>query len=346
MNRYLALTSRGLEQIAKSEIENKLSDVKVEEVSYRKVVFFYDGDIESVTQLRSIEDAFISIGKLDNIGHTRDMLERLTDNIANLDYAPAINLISKLRDLKEFSISSSSVGKRNYTYIEVKDSLSKKLSNKLSFVYDNEKHSVFDIRVFLEHSVAFVAVRIGEKPLHRRPYKLETTKATLRADIAYCMAYLAGIKIEDVVLDPMCGSGSILFEASTFKPKVLLGGDINPEAVEASRKNLEEIKQNLKVELAEWDATKLPLKTESVDKIICNLPFGKQIEIMDVSISVFYDSIAKEFKRVLKDNGRMVLLTSNQTELEKSISKEGLTVENMLETNLNGVVAKIIEVVR
>ena len=142
-------------------------------------------------------------------------------------------------NVNEFSISSSSVGKRNYSYIEVKENLSEKLKNILKLKYDNEKHEVFDIRIFIEHGIALVGVRLGSKPLHRRNYKVETTKATLQADIAYAMSVLAEIKTEDIILDPMCGSGTILIESSTFSPKSILGGDINDEAVNIAQKNNE-----------------------------------------------------------------------------------------------------------
>ena len=215
---YFTLTTRGLEEFAKNEIELKLANSKIKNISYRKVIFSFDGDCKEILKLRSVEDVFYFLGEIENVGHSKDSLNDLTDRICKLDFQKAVDVISNIRsaNVNEFSISSSSVGKRNYSYIEVKENLSEKLKNILKLKYDNEKHEFFDIRIFIEHDKALVGVRLGNKPLHRRSYKVETPKATLQADIAYAMSLLAEITADDIVLDPMCGSGTILIESSTF----------------------------------------------------------------------------------------------------------------------------------
>jgi tRNA (guanine6-N2)-methyltransferase len=340
--KYMVITTRGFEDIAEQDILNKLSDVEIIEKSYRKIIFSYNNSIESILQIRSVEDAFLFIGKLTSIGHTRNDLPDLVSKISSLDFLSAKDIIQTLRTkpLENFSISSSSVGKRNYSYIEVKDHLHSILESKTNLKYENELHQQFDIRIFLEHDVAYVGVRLAEAPLHRRAYKLSTTKATLRADIAYNMCLLADISGKDTVLDPMCGSGTILIEAAVFKPKSLLGGDINSEAVTATESNSKAFDPNLKIDLQVWDAHTLPLQDNSVDKIICNLPFGKQIEVEN--IEEFYKAIFQEFNRVLKPKGKIVILTSYDkiTELLNLFSV--VRVNEIYETNINGEVAQLL----
>lgn len=338
---YFALTTRGLEEFAKNEIELKFANSKIKNTSYRKVIFFFDGDCNEILNLRSVEDVFYFLGEIENVGHSKDSLNDLTDRICKLNFHKALDIISNIREanVHEFSISSSSVGKRNYSYIEVKENLSEKLKNILKLKYDNEKHEAFDIRIFIEHDTALVGVRLGKKPLHRRNYKIETTKATLQADIAYVMSALAEITTHDIVLDPMCGSGTILIESSTFSPKSILGGDINSEAVNIAQKNIRAFNSNLDVEVKEWDANNLPLGDSSVDKIICNLPFGKQIKVS--SISDFYLKIIAEFYRLIKNDGKIILLTSNLEELNNATLKNNLVLQSKYEITLNGEVAYI-----
>jgi tRNA (guanine6-N2)-methyltransferase len=62
--------------------------------------------------------------------------------------------------------------------------------------------------------------------------------------------------------------------------------------------------------LCRWDATRLPLASESVDRIISNPPFGRQLgeahEIADL-----YDAMVREYDRVLRGEGRAVILVSD-----------------------------------
>ena len=62
-------------------------------------------------------------------------------------------------------------------------------------------------------------------PLHRRGYRLETSKAPLREDLAYAMLYAAGWYPRTreqtechykLLLDPMCGSGTIAIEGAAM----------------------------------------------------------------------------------------------------------------------------------
>lgn len=340
--KYMVITTRGFEDIIEQDLNTKLSDLQIIEKSYRKIIFFYEGSINNILEIRSVEDAFLFIAKLDSIGHTRSDLPDLIKKISVLDFSIAKESLQKIRPepISQFSISSSSVGKRNYSYIEVKDGLSKILAPKLGLTYENELHQQFDIRVFLEHESAYIAIRLGRTPLHRRPYKTSTTKATLRADIAYCMALLADISHKDTVLDPMCGSGTILIESSVFEPKSIIGGDINQEAVKISQSNISSYDQTLGIELHTWDTTELPISDNSVNKIICNLPFGKQIEVED--IDQFYQEVFQEFIRVTKSNGKIVILTSYIKTIELIRTCPEIHIKQTFETNLNGEVAQLI----
>lgn len=337
----MVITTRGFEDIIEQELNAKLSDLQIIEKSYRKIIFSYEGSINNILEIRSVEDAFLFIAKLDSIGHTRSDLPDLIKKISGLDFSIAKESLQKIRTepISQFSISSSSVGKRNYSYIEVKDGVSKILAPKLDLIYENELHQEFDIRVFLEHESAYIGVRLGNTPLHRRPYKASTTKATLRADIAYCMALLAEISHKDTVLDPMCGSGTILIESSIFEPKMLIGGDIDPDALEATKANVNSYDTSLDIQLKLWDSTSLPLPDRSVNKIICNLPFGKQIEIED--LDKFYQQVLQEFIRILSTNGKIVILTSHTNTANIVKSFKELSVIQTVETNLNGEVTQL-----
>jgi len=66
------------------------------------------------------------------------------------------------------------------------------------------------------------------------------------------------------------------------------------------------------------DATKLPFKSNTFDVLVTDLPFGKRIG-SHKSNKKLYPSLFEEFSRVLKEKGRMVLLTSEKQLLLNSI---------------------------
>jgi 23S rRNA G2445 N2-methylase RlmL len=58
-----------------------------------------------------------------------------------------------------------------------------------------------------------------------------------------------------------------------------------------------------------WDACSLPLDAASANRIITNLPFGKQIGTHETN-QTLYTKLSQEFRRVLSPNGLLVTLTS------------------------------------
>ena len=71
-----------------------------------------------------------------------------------------------------------------------------------------------------------------------------------------------------------------------------------------------------------WDSTELPLDRESVDRIVCNPPFGEQMLTPELVIPL-YQEAAAEWDRVLRPGGRAVLLVSEFDTLREAVEKYG-----------------------
>jgi tRNA G10 N-methylase Trm11 len=111
----------------------------------------------------------------------------------------------------------------------------------------------------------------------------------------------------------MCGAGTILAERALMGPsQALIGGDIDPRAVRAAVVNLSRLPRAVpEPELHLWDAGRLPLRSGTVDAVVCNLPFGEQLSSHEENVALygrFFDQLA----RVLRPGGRAVLLTSEK----------------------------------
>jgi 23S rRNA G2445 N2-methylase RlmL len=100
---------------------------------------------------------------------------------------------------------------------------------------------------------------------------------------------------------------------------MIYGGDIREEAVGTMASNIG--KKYKPIAIQQWDATQLPLKDEEVDKIVCNLPFGKQIGTHKENVEL-YPRLINEFDRVLKKGGKIVLLTTETTLFEQGLKSK------------------------
>jgi tRNA (guanine6-N2)-methyltransferase len=77
--------------------------------------------------------------------------------------------------------------------------------------------------------------------------------ASLRPTVAAAMVLLSDPRPDDVFLDSMCGGGTLLIERAQFgRYGLLLGGDIEPRALEASRRNIGP--RYRPIQIHHWDA--------------------------------------------------------------------------------------------
>jgi tRNA (guanine6-N2)-methyltransferase len=122
----------------------------------------------------------------------------------------------------------------------------------------------------------------------------------------------------DIFLDPNCGAGTILMERALDRPyERLLGGDINPEAVAATRENFG--KRHKPWTFDKWDAASLPLEDGSVNRVVTNPPWGRQISAGD-NLPAYYKQFIKEIVRVLVPWGRAVILTSERRAMREALA--------------------------
>ncbi|WP_457590279.1 hypothetical protein [Geoglobus sp.] len=123
--------------------------------------------------------------------------------------------------------------------------------------------------------------------------------------IARSLVNISGIK-EGVLLDPMCGTGTILVEAG------LMGLEFM--GVEAYRVIAKGCAVNLRyydlpANVAIGDVRSMGLRDGSVDGIVTDFPYLQSTKSLG-EIRELYSSALAEFERVLKENCRVVFLTN------------------------------------
>lgn len=101
----------------------------------------------------------------------------------------------------------------------------------------------YDVAVHVDviDTLCTVDVVLPHRAMSNRHPRLETHPAGLRANIAYAALRMAGIEEDSTgrVLDPFCGSGTILLEAGDLAPGVeVVGCDWNERAAAGANANL------------------------------------------------------------------------------------------------------------
>lgn len=167
-------------------------------------------------------------------------------------------------------------------------------------------------------------------------------KGELRPEIAYLIGCFSELKNEDVVLEPFCGYGSIPVQlAKKFRFSKLFVSDIDEEKIKmvSEKKQLKD-KENISVSVC--DAFELNhISDKSVDVVISDPPWGFFEDIGDVN--VFYQKMFASFKRVLKSDGKMIILSARKEELETTAAQLSVKITKSLHTLVNGKKASLYE---
>ena len=174
------------------------------------------------------------------------------------------------------------------------------------------------------------------RQLHHRPFQRHLVKTSLKPSIAFALLTLAGVREHEVVLDPLCGCGTIPLEACAALGAAGLAGDLDDAAVCAARANTSIGPAG--PDPCHWDATILPLRSGAVDAVVSDLPFGVRCGKNSAVLQQLYGFLYAEMARVLRPStGRAALLAYGKsvTEgLEAWAAETGL-VEQVVERAVN-----------
>jgi tRNA G10 N-methylase Trm11 len=153
----------------------------------------------------------------------------------------------------------------------------------------------------IEHEPGrFVAgLRLSDQRMRQHDGRVVERQGALRPTVARAMVVLAG-EPRGVLLDPCCGSGTILGEALAAGWRAR-GLDIDPEAVRAARRNAPG------ADVRVGDARGLEVADHGVGASVANLPFGQRYSVQGDPHG-WLRSVLGELARATRPGGRVVLL--------------------------------------
>jgi len=174
--------------------------------------------------------------------------------------------------------------------------------------------------IFIGETLAVQAFKDLSLRDYGRPAR-DDFSGMLPPKLAQIMINLAQLANEEsVIIDPFCGSGTILSESVLMGYKNLFGSDIAFKAVEDTRKNISWLKELYKIadfrlKLVVKNVVDLSkfIKSESIDAVITEPYLGPQrgqIAFATVikNLEDLYSQALAEFLKVLKPNGRVVMI--------------------------------------
>jgi 23S rRNA G2445 N2-methylase RlmL len=324
-----ALVHPGLEPVAAEEIERDL-DGEVKRTGRGLVVFRVPAIDESLLQLRTTEDVFLLAWGADLTHRAEDLekIERWTAREA--DWGRLLRLHHAVRPKPKgrptYRLITQMEGRHGYRRRDAGKALARGLAGKFPPSWrPAEENAAVEVWLTIDGPTAVCGLRLSDRTMRHRTYKLEHRPASLRPTLAAAMVRLAEVKPPHVVIDPMCGAGTLLAEhLAAMRPVRVpyppaLGGDIEAAAVRAAAANLRRLGPT---HLACWDATRLPLPPGSVDRVLCNPPFGKQLGDPG-EIGSLYRRLAREWDRVLRPGGRAVLLAGDAAAMRAAARTAG-----------------------
>lgn len=355
MPSFYSTCTPGLEDVAAKEIEELGG--RITRLSRGRV--YFEGDIKLVAVLnywgRTIERVILLLKE----AQAND-LDQIYREVRGLDF-------SIIKPHQSFAVRSKRVGIHDFTSIDIarvagQAVIDSYLASRSVRLRVNLDEPDVIVRVELIDSTLLAGIdTTGDEGLHKRGYRVYQHPAPLNATIAASMVRLSRWKCSEVLVDPMCGSGTILVEAAMMARNVppgrfrsefaftrIFGDELLEEVknyrekgctptligVERFEKHIRGARQILEVtgfhfvRLIRGDATRLDeyLDAEGIDLLITNPPYGLRIGRKGI-IHDLYSGFLRSASRVLKEDGRIVMITPKKELVRRLAKNTGYFVE-------------------
>jgi 23S rRNA G2445 N2-methylase RlmL len=148
--------------------------------------------------------------------------DALYDGIRGIDWSP---YITHRQTLSVGAVCrANQINHSGFAALKVKDAIVDQVRDETQQRPSVDREDA-DVRVFmhLANDKAAVYLDVSGGALHRRGYRTETGEAPLRETLAAAALRISGWDRQSLLVDPMCGSGTIAIEAAMWSANIAPG---------------------------------------------------------------------------------------------------------------------------
>ncbi len=311
--RYRLTSNPGLEDIVETELRERISAIApdaaitVKPQGLAGVVQLDPGDIERGTlesQLWKLRSVFHVIRHLETVTLSApDMLSELLAKVGETEF-PGVT------PEDTFRVTSRRTGEHPFGSMDIEREAGAVVNRTTGMGVDLEGFTVH-VRVDLRDTIGMIGMQLTSTGLDRRYAWAFRPRVALRTTVAYGMLRLANFsEPPQSVIDPFCGSGTVLLEAASLWPNArIVGCDKVDECVEGATANVSAAGFSERIEVRQADARDLGelYEAASFDAVICNPPFGVRLG-QKTDFEHLYRRFLHGAEHVLARGGRAVFL--------------------------------------
>lgn len=306
--RFVIPTLFGLEGLTADELRY----IGFDNVTTENGRVFFDGDFEEMARsnirCRMGERVLLLLGQF-----TAESFEDLFQGVRAIDWDQWLDKKDAF-PVKGWSLNSTLHSVPDCQKI-IKKAIVERLSQRYKLSWFEESGPTVQVQFSIMKNEVMIMLDTSGAGLHKRGYRANAGAAPLRETLAAGMIDLAHVRQDSLVLDPMCGSGTLLVEAamkargispglmrrfacekwSCFPEEVFKkerqaarslirkdigfrarGFDIDKAAVELSRENAKKAHVDDLIEFRRQDVRRLVLpKNDCI--LLCNPPYGERL---------------------------------------------------------------------
>jgi tRNA (guanine6-N2)-methyltransferase len=157
---------------------------------------------------------------------------------------------------------------------------------------------------------------------HHKAYDKILQKGELRPELANILCRLSEPKPKELFLDPFAGSGAIPIQrALGFAEGLVIASDQDERTVELLRERIKDLGLKKRVVVRPDDALNLTRYQDgSIHAIVTDPPWGHFAKT-EAPIAEFYRDMLREFVRLLRPDGKLVILTAETVALDAAIEQ-------------------------
>lgn len=207
----------GLEAVTKREIYDL--GYEITRVEDGRITF--EGDEEAICRanifLRTAERVLLQVGRFQATTY-----EELFQGIKAIPWEDYIPQDGKFWVKKASSIKSKLFSPSDIQSI-AKKAMVERMKQKYKVDWFSEEGAAYPVRIFLLKDEVMVALDTSGDSLHKRGYRLMTSKAPLTETLAAALILLTPWKKDRILVDPFCGSGTFPIEAAMIAANIAPG---------------------------------------------------------------------------------------------------------------------------